>query len=85
MQTRASHDHPELDSGRFDELGTIFRNGFFACMGMHYRIATTKGKTKIMNNYSISTRLNAGFAAVFILMLAIAGMGRLQAVGNSSA
>lgn len=37
-----------------------------------------------MNNYSISTRLNAGFAAVLILMLAIAGMGivRLQAVGN---
>jgi methyl-accepting chemotaxis protein len=37
-----------------------------------------------MNNYSISTRLNAGFAAVLILMLAIAGMGivRLQAVGD---
>ncbi|NMM37038.1 MAG: HAMP domain-containing protein [Glaciimonas sp.] len=37
-----------------------------------------------MNNFSISTRLSAGFAAVLILMLAIAGLGisRLQAVGE---
>ncbi|MEO6351626.1 MAG: methyl-accepting chemotaxis protein [Burkholderiaceae bacterium] len=37
-----------------------------------------------LNNFSISTRLNIGFAAVLILMLAIAGLGiaRLQAVGD---
>ncbi|WP_025917733.1 methyl-accepting chemotaxis protein [Herminiimonas sp. CN] len=36
-----------------------------------------------LNNYSISARLGAGFSAVLILMLAVAGMGiaRLQAVG----
>lgn len=37
-----------------------------------------------LHNFSISTRLNAGFAAVLVLMLAIAGLGiaRLQAVGD---
>ncbi|MGV8894296.1 MAG: methyl-accepting chemotaxis protein [Burkholderiaceae bacterium] len=37
-----------------------------------------------LNNFSISARLNVGFAAVLILMLAIAGLGiaRLQALGD---
>jgi hypothetical protein len=34
------------DSGRFEGLERIFRNYFFACMGMHDRIATIKGKNK---------------------------------------
>jgi len=37
-----------------------------------------------MNNFSIGARLSAGFAALLVLMLAIAGLGiaRLQAVGE---
>ncbi|MDP3843895.1 MAG: methyl-accepting chemotaxis protein [Oxalobacteraceae bacterium] len=42
------------------------------------------GNKMSLNNFAISTRLSAGFAAVLILMLAIAGLGiaRLQAVGE---